>query len=217
MKQLNLKSLSKSFAEPNGGKRELFREVDLEVGKDTPSLAILGRSGAGKSTLLNVIAGLDLKYGGEYRIDGRLVPRKEIEMSRIRKEEFGIITQHYDLLRERTALQNVVLGHVGSRASAKVAATKALERVGVGRLLHTPVRLMSGGEAQRVAIARAIVKSPSVILADEPTGALDEANEHLVLELFKEFMEDGSLVIVATHSKRVASICHSRLALSAAF
>lgn len=214
MTAIKLRSLGKCFLEPGGTRRNLFVDADFTVAPGDQSVAILGRSGSGKSTFLNIMAGLDLKYSGEYLYEGQRLARNELTMSRFRRDLVGIVTQRYDLLPERTALQNVELGFNGSRQAARAAAVEALERTGIGALRGKPVRLLSGGEAQRVSIARAIVKKPLIILADEPTGALDEGAESDILDLFADLQEEGATLIIATHSERVASVCTKRVMIS---
>jgi putative ABC transport system ATP-binding protein len=210
---IQLESVHKVIREPNGRRRELFSDLHFRLGEGTRSVAILGRSGSGKSTLLRLLAGLDTDYEGDYFFDDVRLPRTAARMARNRAANIGIITQHYDLLAERTALHNVRLGIPGRVASRDVA-RRSLERVHVDHLADKRVRHLSGGEAQRVAIARALVKRPRLVLADEPTGALDEVTESEVLLLFAELQEQGNVFVIATHSNEVAAQCDRRLLLT---
>lgn len=213
MKLLELSDFSKEFREPNGAVRTLFERALLEVRSTDTSIALIGRSGSGKTTLLRVLAGLDLDYSGRYWAFGAELSRTDSTMASFRRQRVGIISQRGDLLGDLTALHNVMLG-LGSLSRAhRPAAHAALEQVGLAALARHKVRQMSGGEAQRVAIARAIVKSPVVLLADEPTGALDEKTEDEMLGLFAELQSRGTVLLVATHSARVAVSCGRRLAI----
>ncbi|MFJ2620506.1 ABC transporter ATP-binding protein [Glutamicibacter sp. NPDC087344] len=214
MTTIEFQGFSKQFREPNGNIRSLFENTDLLLSEDDSSVAVVGRSGSGKSTLLNVLAGLDISYSGKYRVDGEELRQNEMLMSAFRRKKVGIITQGYDLLNERTSLQNVMLGLGNGKASHRRPALQALELVGLADYANQNVGRLSGGEAQRVAIARAIVKNPSILLADEPTGALDEQTENDVLDLFDVLQSRGSMLVIATHSERVARRCSRRLKIT---
>ncbi|MFJ2978595.1 ABC transporter ATP-binding protein [Curtobacterium sp. NPDC087082] len=210
---IRLTSLSKSIRERNGDVRTLFRDLDFDMSASERSVAILGRSGSGKSTLLRILAGLDVDFGGLYSYDGTQLPKSPSSMAAHRLERIGIVTQAYDLLPDRTVAANVAIGCARRRgASARVA--EALELVGIDHLASKRPTHLSGGEAQRVAIARAIVKRPSVVLADEPTGALDEGTEEEVLHLFERLQDGGTQFVIVTHSDRVAQRCGRRKRIS---
>jgi putative ABC transport system ATP-binding protein len=206
---IRLTALSKSVRERNGEVRTIFRDLDFEMTRSERSVAVLGRSGSGKSTLLRILAGTDVDFGGVYSYDGAQLPKSMAGMARHRLEHIGIVTQAYDLLPDRTVAANVAIGctqRVGSSASAE----EALELVGIGHLARKRPAQLSGGEAQRVAIARAIAKRPSIVLADEPTGSLDEATEQDVLDLFDLLQQHGTRFVIVTHSDRVAQRCARR-------
>lgn len=209
---LHLRAINKSVREPNGGRRELFHDLDFRLDDSDRSVAILGRSGSGKTSLLRIVAGLDAAFGGEYLFDGRALPRTSSDLARHRAANIGIITQGYDLLPERTALQNVRLGLPG-RPATRAAALDCLVRVGLGDAAAKAVRHLSGGEAQRAAIARALVKEPRIVLADEPTGSLDDETEDDVLALFADLQTQGVAFVIVTHSEKVAAACDRRLVI----
>lgn len=210
---IRLASLSKSVRERNGELRTLFRDLDFEMLGAERSVAILGRSGSGKSTLLRILAGTDVDFSGVYSYDGTRLPKKSAGMAHHRLEHIGMVTQAYDLLPDRTVAANVAIGCT-QRAGAAARVAESLELVGIGHLARKRPGQLSGGESQRVAIARAIVKRPSVVLADEPTGALDEDTEEAVLDLFQRLQETGTRSVIVTHSDRVAQRCDRRVRIS---
>jgi putative ABC transport system ATP-binding protein len=172
-------------------------------------VAVMGASGSGKSTLLNLIGTLDRPTEGVYLLDGEPVQNlDEFELSSLRNRKIGFVFQAFNLLPRDTALENVELPMVyaGERASSRrKKALKALERVGLAdRVDHVPNQL-SGGQQQRVSIARAIVNEPLLLLADEPTGALDSATTKQVMELFVELHRQGMTVVVVTHDPNIAA------------
>ncbi|PPF41873.1 ABC transporter ATP-binding protein [Pseudoclavibacter sp. AY1F1] len=210
MTSVTLRGVEKNITEADGQSRPIFADLSLTLPDDIRSAAILGRSGSGKSTLLRILSGLDVRYGGTYSFAGEELRRNELAMSEFRRTHVGIITQSYDLLRERTVLQNVMLGLGSTKSAYRAPALDALRVVGIEALAARRVGRLSGGEAQRVAIARAVVKKPALILADEPTGALDEDTEDRILDVFDTLQQQGAVLIVATHSERVAERCQRR-------
>jgi putative ABC transport system ATP-binding protein len=171
-------------------------------------VAIMGASGSGKSTLMNIIGCLDLPTRGVYRLDGIDVRRlTDQQQSRVRNRKIGFIFQSFNLIPRTTALRNVELplAYAGVKgAERRERATAALETVGLAsRLDHTPAQL-SGGQQQRVAVARAIVTEPALLLADEPTGALDSHSTEEVLQLFDSLSVGGRSIVVITHEAEVA-------------
>lgn len=179
-------------------------------------IALLGRSGSGKSTLLNVLGGLDRPTAGKVRVgDHDLVQMSSNELARYRLATIGMIFQSFNLIASRTALQNVELPMIFAGRplrERRAAAQKALEAVGLGqRLGHRPAEL-SGGEHQRVAIARALVNQPEVLLADEPTGNLDSATAHEIVEILMEHVRNHNMtLILVTHDEELARRCADRL------
>ncbi|NQT31838.1 MAG: ABC transporter ATP-binding protein [Deltaproteobacteria bacterium] len=175
--------------------------------KQGEMLSIIGTSGSGKSTLLNVLGCLDRPSSGRYMLDGIDVNRlNDNELAELRSKKFGFVFQDFNLLSRASALANVELPLVYSGGRNKhVKAMEALERVGLGpRAKHKPTEL-SGGEQQRVAIARALVNSPSLILADEPTGNLDSASTKEIISIFSQLHKDGITVAIVTHEPDIAA------------
>jgi putative ABC transport system ATP-binding protein len=188
-----------------------LRDVSFEVNKGE-YLAIIGPSGSGKSTLMNLIGCLDSPTKGDYWINGHLVSdMSDDELARIRNKEIGFVFQTFNLLARATALHNVELPLIysGMRAGDRhERAQAALASVELGdRVLHKPNEL-SGGQRQRVAIARALVNHPSILLADEPTGALDTKTSYEIMELFERLYEEGNTIIMVTHEQDIAARAH---------
>lgn len=177
-------------------------------------VAIMGPSGSGKSTLLNVIAGLDRATAGTVSVDGVDIGRlSETGRARFRRQEVGMVFQFFNLLNNLTALDNVQVAAqlAGRRGHASwAAAMDLLERLGVADLADRYPARLSGGERQRVAIARALVNRPPLLLADEPTGALDTATGEQVLEIFSDLNRAGQTIVLVTHDPRLAGACASR-------
>ena len=195
------------------GSEELhaLRGVSFDVQRGE-YLAIIGPSGSGKSTLMNLIGCLDTPSRGRYWINSKLVSDMEDdELARIRNKEIGFVFQTFNLLARATALHNVELpliyAGIGS-AQRREMARQALLSVELGdRMTHRPNEL-SGGQRQRVAIARALVNRPSILLADEPTGALDSATSYEIMNLFEKLHADGNTIIVVTHEPDIAARAH---------
>ena len=185
----------------------ILKGINLNINRGE-FVSILGPSGSGKSTMMNIIGCLDKASSGQYVLSGRdIKDLDENELAEIRSKEIGFIFQSFQLLPRLTALQNVELPMIYSGVSPikrKEIARKMLERVGLSeRLNHYPNQL-SGGQQQRVAIARALSTNPTILLADEPTGALDQSTGHQVMDLFKELHAEGRTIIMITHDENIA-------------
>ncbi|MFO7338636.1 MAG: ABC transporter ATP-binding protein [Lysobacteraceae bacterium] len=185
-----------------------LRDVDLTV-MPGEFLAIMGPSGSGKSTLMNLIGCLDTPSGGQYLCDGVDVSTLDAEaLAVLRREKIGFVFQGFHLLPRMTALENVAMPLGYARvppAERRERARAALEAVGLGARLHHRPNELSGGQQQRVAIARALINDPPVLLADEPTGALDSRTGEEILALFKRLRDEGHTVVLITHDAHVAA------------
>jgi putative ABC transport system ATP-binding protein len=178
-------------------------------------VALMGPSGSGKTTLINILGGLDTLTAGRVVVDGvDLSKLTESELVRYRAEKVGFVFQQFHLVPYLTALENVMLAQYFHSVTDERQAEEALKRVGLGdRLTHLPAQL-SGGEQQRVAIARALINQPKLILADEPTGNLDEANEEIVLKIFRELHDAGHTLLMVTHDPDIARQADRRIELA---
>ena len=190
---------------------EALRSVDLEIRRNE-YVAIMGPSGSGKSTLMNLVGALDTPTSGEYILNGTDVSKMDDNrLAEIRNQEIGFIFQTFNLLPRYTALENVTLPliYAGIGKTERVEkAKKTLEEVGLGdRMDHRPNEL-SGGKGQRVAVARALVNTPSIILADEPTGNLDSKTSVDIMKLFGDIHSNGNTIILVTHEEAISRYAH---------
>src|ERR1700724_603641 len=178
-------------------------------------IAIMGPSGSGKTTLINILGGLDKPTSGRAIVDGvNLGNLGERELTRYRAEKIGFVFQGFYLVPYLSAVENVMLAQYFHSTADEKEAAEALVRVGLGdRLEHLPSRL-SGGEQQRVALARALINHPKLILADEPTGNLDQANEDLVLDLLRDLHSSGHTILLVTHSLAIGRLADRRIELA---
>ncbi|MDY2768382.1 MAG: ABC transporter ATP-binding protein [Eubacteriales bacterium] len=215
---LELTGIEKTFAARRGGASvKALCGVDLAVDRGE-MIAIRGSSGAGKSTLLHIIGCLDRPTKGSYRLDGKdVVQESAARLAQIRNRTFGFVMQHFALVDEDSALQNAAIPLLFARTSpslAKARALQQLDHLGIAHLARRKTATLSGGEKQRVAIARALVNHPDVILADEPTGALDGENSAMIMEIFKTLHAEGKTIIIVTHEENVAGACQRIITLS---
>lgn len=208
---LQLTNITKHYTTPGGAAPlPVLRGVSFEVARGE-AVAIVGPSGSGKSTLMNILGTLDRPSAGTVQLDGRdLTALGEIELAAARNREIGFVFQAHHLLPQCTVLENVLVptlagGDAAGRATALEYAKKLLTRVGLAeRLAHRPGQL-SGGERQRVAVVRALINRPKLLLADEPTGALDRVSAEALAQLLVELnQEEGVTLIVVTHSPDLA-------------
>jgi putative ABC transport system ATP-binding protein len=178
-------------------------------------IAIMGPSGSGKTTLINILGGLDTPTSGKAIVAGADVARlDEAGLTRFRAEKIGFIFQQFHLVPYLTAVENVMLAQYFHSTTDEKEARGGLSRVGLAdRTEHLPSQL-SGGEQQRVAVARALINQPKLILADEPTGNLDEANEEIVLNLLRELHSEGHTIIMVTHAPAIAQLADRRIDLA---
>lgn len=218
--RLRAKGLSKSVTLPGGERLNLLRRVDLTV-PSGQSLAVAGRSGSGKSTLLALLGLLAQPDSGRLAIGDREVGAlTDRDRSRIRNERIGFVFQNYSLLAHLSAAENVALplwqGRPVGRVEARARVGEALASVGLTHLARSKPRQLSGGEQQRVAIARALVRRPDIVLADEPTGALDTTTADLVLQtLFDVVTRTGAALVLVTHDAQVAARADRTMTLEA--
>lgn len=207
---VRLEQISKIYGAGNTEVRALF-EVDLTL-KPGEYCSIMGASGSGKSTMMNMIGCLDRPTVGRYYLDGEDVAQlDESALAQIRNRKLGFVFQQFHLLSQLTALENVMLPMVYASVKAperQERAAAALERVGLGNRLNNKPTQLSGGQQQRVAIARAIVNQPVLLLADEPTGALDSQTTREILDIFTELNASGMTVVMVTHEAEVARCTH---------
>ncbi|MEC8645889.1 MAG: ABC transporter ATP-binding protein [Candidatus Latescibacterota bacterium] len=183
--------------------------LDIDVNE---YVAIMGPSGSGKSTLLNILGCLDVSTSGQYELNGQQVSEMDDDaLAHIRNREIGFVFQTFNLLPRSNALDNVELPLVYSSvppAERRDRAVNALESVGLAERMHHRPNELSGGQRQRVAIARALVNDPAIILADEPTGALDTRTGKEIMELFRQLHAQGNTIILVTHEEEIACYSH---------
>ena len=210
-----LKNIVKTYNKGKSNEYEALHGISMEV-KDAELTAIIGTSGAGKSTLLHILACIDGYDSGEYTIDGEDVGRiSEKQMARVRNEKIGMVMQDFALIEGFTALENVLIPLDFERKDKRIKkkerrqkALEMLEMVGMKEYADKPVNNLSGGQKQRVAIARAIANKPAMILADEPTGALDTETTGEIMKLFIELNKQGRTIVIVTHDMKVAEQCN---------
>jgi putative ABC transport system ATP-binding protein len=205
---IEIENLTKRYGEVNALDRVMLA---VEKGE---WIAVMGPSGSGKSTLLNIIGGLDSPTEGRVVVDGQDLARlSPAEVARFRAEKIGFIFQQFHLVPYLTAVENVMLAQYFHSLAEEKEAEEALRRVGMGdRLQHLPSQL-SGGEQQRVCVARALINQPNLILADEPTGNLDEVNEAIVMGLMTELHREGHTIVLVTHDLEIGRMAERRIEL----
>ncbi|MBK2000978.1 ABC transporter ATP-binding protein [Campylobacter sp. LH-2024] len=209
MKELiKITNLSKNF-----GKVKALNNINLNVYQGE-WLAIMGPSGSGKSTLLNILSLMDTPSSGQYILDGQnLEEINEEQKIQLRREKIGLIFQQFHLIPYLNALENVILSQYYHSCIDEEDARMMLEKVGLShRLSHLPNQL-SGGEQQRVCIARSLINNPELLLADEPTGNLDEANEEIVLQTLKKLKNEGKTIVLITHNPDLAKFADRTICL----
>ena len=215
---IELKNIDKTYNKGKSNAFQALKDVSLTI-EDGEMVAIIGKSGAGKSTLMHIIGCIDDFESGTYILNGEDISSiKEGKRAKIRNKDIGIVMQDFALVEDYTAIENVMIPLYFAKGklleSKKSIAKKALEKVGIGELASKRVNKLSGGQKQRVAIARAIVNNPSILLADEPTGALDVKTSAEIMGVFKELNEQGITVIIITHDMEVAEGCERVIEIS---
>lgn len=213
---LRLEDISKVYRN-NGIQVEALKHVDLEI-DEGESVAIMGASGSGKSTLLNVMGCMDKATGGEYYInDINIRNYSDKKMAGLRNEVFGFVMQDFGLIERCTVEKNVMLPLYYSqkhKKEKKKRVEEMLDKVGLLEKKQQLVMRLSGGQRQRVAIARALVNDASILLCDEPTGALDQKTGKEIIDIFSDINRQGKTVILVTHDPNVAKSCHRVLTIS---
>ena len=208
MSLLELHDVSKIY-----GDLHALDKVNLKVDQGE-WVAIMGPSGSGKSTMMNIIGCMDKPTSGEVILDGKDIAKEPAKsLTAIRRDKIGLIFQQFHLVNYLTAVENVMVSQYYHSIPDEKEALAALDRVGLAdRAKHLPSQL-SGGEQQRVCIARALINYPQIVLADEPTGNLDEANENMVLDIFKSLHKEGTTLIVVTHDPEVGEVAQRTVML----
>lgn len=214
-KLIELKGINKTY---RNGDQELrvLKDIDLEVEKGE-FVVIMGPSGSGKSTLMNVIGLLDRPTSGDYFLDGQEVGNlSEKKLAHVRNEQIGFVFQQFFLLSKLNAFQNVELPLIYAGvhpAKRKEIAEQYLEKVELGSRMHHLPSELSGGQKQRVAIARALVNRPAIVLADEPTGALDTKTGEQIMDLLSKLNQEGKTIIMVTHEPEIAAFANRRIVI----
>lgn len=205
---LEVKDVSKIY-----GELHALSNINLTIRKGD-WVAFMGSSGSGKTTMMNIIGCMDKPTIGEVILDGQDITKEnQGSLTTIRREKIGLIFQQFHLIPYLTALENVMVAQYYHSITDEDEALRALERVGLKeRANHLPNQL-SGGEQQRVCIARALINSPEIILADEPTGNLDEVNEKIVIDILEKLHKEGTTIIVVTHDNEVGDVAERKIIL----
>ncbi len=214
---IKLTNIQKIYNKGKSNEFEALKGISLTI-KDGELVAIIGKSGAGKSTLLHILACIDSYEDGKYVVDDVLVKNlSEKKLAEIRNSKIGIVMQDFALVDDFSCIENVLLPldfAAKKKFDRKELALAALKSVGMDSMAKKPVNKLSGGQKQRVAIARAIVNKPSIILADEPTGALDSKTATEIMELFRELNKNRHTVIIVTHDLEIANQCDRIIEIS---
>ncbi|BEH91234.1 ABC transporter ATP-binding protein [Turicibacter sp. 1E2] len=212
---LEAKNIQKNYFQDKL-KVEVLKNINFSV-EMGDYVAVMGPSGSGKSTLMNILGCLDLPTSGDYFLNGKdVLSLSEDELSDLRLNEIGFVFQNFQLLSSQSALENVELPLTYAKipkSERRRRAIQALERVGLGDRLHFKPTQLSGGQKQRVAIARAIVNHPSLLLADEPTGALDSKSGVQIMDLFRQLNDEGVTIVMITHDAKVAQAANRQIAI----
>lgn len=208
MNLITLKNISKTYG--SKGTITALEKFNCTI-RQGEFVAVMGKSGSGKSTVLNIISGIDAMQSGEYQFDGQDMSKiRGDQMTGFRRDNIGFVLQHFALIPDYTVYDNIALSLRLKRENEKKIREKVtaiVEELDITSTINKYPNELSGGEAQRVAIARAIIHKPKLILADEPTGALDEENSARIMDIFKQLNESGITLLIVTHDPGVAAKC----------
>lgn len=216
---IEIKNLYKTYNYGKPNAFEALKDVSLTI-NDGEMVAIIGKSGAGKSTLMHILGCIDDFEKGQYIFNGKDISRvNEKKSAAIRNSEIGIVLQEFALMEQYTVLENVIMPlfftpKSGRRSEKEKRALEILKRLEMDEYAHKKVNKLSGGQKQRVAIARAMINNPSVLLADEPTGALDVKTTDEIMKVFRNLNKNGTTVIIITHDMEVAGMCDRIIEIS---
>lgn len=208
MNLITLKNISKTYG--SKGTITALEKFNCTI-RQGEFVAIMGKSGSGKSTVLNIISGIDAMQSGEYQFDGQDMSKiRGDQMTGFRRDNIGFVLQHFALIPDYTVYDNIALSLRLKRENEKKIREKVtaiVEELDITSTINKYPNELSGGEAQRVAIARAIIHKPKLILADEPTGALDEESGKKIMGIFKQLHSNGNTIIMVTHDREIAKMC----------
>jgi putative ABC transport system ATP-binding protein len=216
---IEIKNLYKTYNYGKPNAFEALKDVSLTI-NDGEMVAIIGKSGAGKSTLMHILGCIDDFEKGQYIFNGKDISKvNEKKSAAIRNSEIGIVLQEFALMEQYTVLENVIMPlfftpKSGRRSEKEKRALEILKRLEMDEYAHKKVNKLSGGQKQRVAIARAMINNPSVLLADEPTGALDVKTTDEIMKVFRNLNKNGTTVIIITHDMEVAGMCDRIIEIS---
>lgn len=216
---IEIKNLYKTYNYGKPNAFEALKDVSLTI-NDGEMVAIIGKSGAGKSTLMHILGCIDDFEKGQYIFNGKDISKvNEKKSAAIRNSEIGIVLQEFALMEQYTVLENVIMPlfftpKSGRRSEKEKRALEILKRLEMDEYAHKKVNKLSGGQKQRVAIARAMINNPSVLLADEPTGALDVKTTDEIMKVFRSLNKNGTTVIIITHDMEVAGMCDRIIEIS---
>ena len=216
---IEIKNLYKTYNYGKPNAFEALKDVSLTI-NDGEMVAIIGKSGAGKSTLMHILGCIDDFEKGQYIFNGKDISKvNEKKSAAIRNSEIGIVLQEFALMEQYTVLENVIMPlfftpKSGRRSEKEKRALEILKRLEMDEYAHKKVNKLSGGQKQRVAIARAMINNPSVLLADEPTGALDVKTTDEIMKVFRNLNKNGTTVIIITHDMEVAGMCDKIIEIS---
>ena len=216
---IEIKNLYKTYNYGKPNAFEALKDVSLMI-NDGEMVAIIGKSGAGKSTLMHILGCIDDFEKGQYIFNGKDISKvNEKKSAAIRNSEIGIVLQEFALMEQYTLVENVIMPlfftpKSGRRSEKEKRALEILKRMEMDEYAHKKVNKLSGGQKQRVAIARAMINNPSVLLADEPTGALDVKTTDEIMKVFRNLNKNGTTVIIITHDMEVAGMCDRIIEIS---